>query len=205
VPFDADLGPDADGQAAVVYSRCATEPPPDYRRTGRPIWGRAKGCDLYEFSFARERETKLTATAGISEFTPSIWRTRIAYAQTSTRHRVPRIYTRSLDAPGRADRWAGGPTRRCFLTGSPRRRQCTRLHDFSVAELDLRGGSVAFIWRYRGGGQGATDEMRLDRLDGRPTLVDRTATAGRAAAISSVPHSRGAASTSRRGASASAA
>src|SRR3954452_7092976 len=26
VPFDADVGPDADGAATVVYSRCATEP-----------------------------------------------------------------------------------------------------------------------------------------------------------------------------------
>src|SRR4051812_15712107 len=26
VPFDADAGPDADGAATVVYSRCATEP-----------------------------------------------------------------------------------------------------------------------------------------------------------------------------------
>ena len=45
VPFDADIGPGADGAPTVVYSRCATEP-----RLGAdqlPIWATGRGCDVY--------------------------------------------------------------------------------------------------------------------------------------------------------------
>src|SRR4051794_14631467 len=47
VPFDADVGPDANGAATVVYSRCATEPrlggvdlPGP---AGLPVWATGRG------------------------------------------------------------------------------------------------------------------------------------------------------------------
>src|SRR4051794_15090922 len=38
VPFDADVGPDANGAPTVVYSRCATEPRLGVAPAGIPVW-----------------------------------------------------------------------------------------------------------------------------------------------------------------------
>ena len=55
MPFDADAGPGADGQAAIVYSLCTRDPPPlvaielqssEYVR--EPEWTKARGCRIYE-------------------------------------------------------------------------------------------------------------------------------------------------------------
>src|SRR5687767_10423830 len=52
VPFDVDLGPDAEGRTVATYSRCRHEPPARDRRTGNAIarqmfqWSHARGCDI---------------------------------------------------------------------------------------------------------------------------------------------------------------
>src|SRR3954454_1833359 len=48
VPFDADVGPAADGVPTVVYSRCATEP--RLGADGLPIWATGRGCDVYRLA-----------------------------------------------------------------------------------------------------------------------------------------------------------
>jgi hypothetical protein len=47
VPFDADAGPDAHGRPALVYSRCAIEPP---TTDGTLDWAKARGCRLYQYT-----------------------------------------------------------------------------------------------------------------------------------------------------------
>ena len=49
IPFDADAGPDAAGRPAVVYSRCARDPP---AATGD--WTEARGCRIYQLSLVGE-------------------------------------------------------------------------------------------------------------------------------------------------------
>ena len=61
VPFDADVGPGADGAPTVVYSRCATEP-----RLGAdqlPVWATGRGCDVYRFTLGACARRGWTASA----------------------------------------------------------------------------------------------------------------------------------------------
>ena len=87
VPFDLDLGPDADGNPVAAYSRCRREPPPRNPPRGAlaqlPEWRRGSGCDLYLFSFAQGREVlvRFASSHGASEFLPTVWTDRIAFAR----------------------------------------------------------------------------------------------------------------------------
>src|SRR5690349_17187396 len=61
VPFDADIGPGADGTPTVVYSRCATEP-----RLGDdqlPIWATGRGCDVYRLALGATKETRVSGVS----------------------------------------------------------------------------------------------------------------------------------------------
>src|SRR4051812_32830917 len=85
VPFDADAGPDADGNPVVVYSRCATDPVLQPASLSPSVdWQKARGCDVYELPLTGEAvEHKLTAASSRtkSETTPSIWRGGVAFAR----------------------------------------------------------------------------------------------------------------------------
>ena len=87
VPFDVDLGPDADGKPVAAYSRCRHEPPPRSPPRGAlaqlPEWRLGRGCDLYLYSFEQGREVlvRFASTRSSSEFLPTVWTDRIAFAR----------------------------------------------------------------------------------------------------------------------------
>jgi hypothetical protein len=93
VPFDVDLGPDVDGKPVAAYSRCRRDPPPRNAPRGglaqMPEWRRGRGCDLYLYSFEQGREVlvRFASTRGASEFLPTVWTDRIAFARVYERRR----------------------------------------------------------------------------------------------------------------------
>jgi hypothetical protein len=91
VPFDADVGPDSRDEAAIVYSRCEREAP------GR------RGCDLFRYSLTRGVEAPIRNADSdtASEFNPTIWGGRVAWARTYDEREDarPYVYTRELTAP----------------------------------------------------------------------------------------------------------
>jgi hypothetical protein len=159
-PFDVDLGPDAHGRTVAVYSRCRTEDTggsPEFGGFGEPQL--ARGCDLYEYSFATARELRLRlpGTRATSEYMPAIWGHTIAFARIFERRKgragaVPWLYYARLPS-GRARRTAHG-TRgayHAFLSD-----------DFwdggnGPTGLDLHGDRIGFSW-----------EAELDNCPGYP-------------------------------------
>jgi hypothetical protein len=164
VPFDVDLGPEADGKTVATYSRCRREPPPRDPRTGNAIagqqfqWSRARGCDIYMFSFETGAEVRVryASTRGASEFLPSVWTDRIAFARVFERRRGRAgrrayLYVRpngliGTNGPrGRSQRVpAGARARGRFCSGRPRR--CRVGVEAGPTALDLRTRRVAFGW-----------------------------------------------------------
>jgi hypothetical protein len=155
VPFDVDLGPNADGSTVAVYSRCSLEPaPPDPPR----------GCDVYEFDFASNRERKVTlvSRSNSSELFPSVSGTRIAFArllERRLRSKGPYLYVASTRSK-RVWRVPGGTTRGCFE--SARGRICQTFRRRAVTGLDLSGRRLGFAWQYQGFGEGPNYEVWLD-------------------------------------------
>ena len=94
VPFDVDLGPDADGKPVAAYSRCRRDPGRRDPRTGNilaqlPAWSTGRGCDVYMFSFETGKEVRVggVSSRGASEFLPTVWTDRIAFARVFERKR----------------------------------------------------------------------------------------------------------------------
>jgi hypothetical protein len=157
VPFDVDLGPDVDGDTIATYSRCSREPPRRDPAIGNalaqlPDWAGGRGCDLFKFDFATGRETRI-ATAnslGGSEFLPSIWEGRVAFARVYERRRGragdrPYLYVRALAGAERSQRISTGSRSRLrFCTG--RHRRCRLKIEPGPTALDLWGRRLAFGW-----------------------------------------------------------
>jgi hypothetical protein len=140
VPFDVDLGPGPSGRLLAVYSRCATEP--RLERDGMPIPGGGRGCDIYRYDVGLEREARVP-TAGRaegSEFLPSVWGTRLAFARRDgeTTLQLGRL------TGGRTVRVAGG------LDG-----------DLGPRALDLSKQRIAFVCEHRRRGGALRSEVRL--------------------------------------------
>ncbi|WP_028066087.1 hypothetical protein [Solirubrobacter soli] len=156
VPFDADIGPGADGTPTVVYSRCATEPKLDQL----PIWATARGCDVYRLALGATKETRVAgvSTAADSEFLPSIWRGRIAFARVYDRN--PYVYVRGPEGPN--ERQPGGMRGETGLPGP--------------TSLDLAGVRLALTWGVDGD---ARTEVRLDTTTGGHRLLEFTTDQGR--------------------------
>jgi hypothetical protein len=117
VPFDVDLGRGPSGGVVAAYSRCTHEP--DYILASgslpQPNYSRGQGCDIYRYDFATRRESKVALVSGAatSEFMPSIWKDRIAFARVYERRHgragaVTWVYTRALSGRGRSTRVPGG-------------------------------------------------------------------------------------------------
>jgi hypothetical protein len=154
-PFDVDLGPHGAGDPTIaVYSRCARETPmPLGRERRRP----PEGCDLYSYDFATGREDKLAeaSTDQASEYLPTVWRNKIAFARVyeqreGKRGVYPYLYTRAFRVEGpsvakRSQRQPGGAR---GLTGRP-----------GPTALDLYGRRLGVAWG-----------RRLDREDYRSTI-----------------------------------
>jgi hypothetical protein len=157
VPFDVDLGAKPDGSTVAVYSRCSLEPEPP-----EP----ARGCDVYEFDFASNRETKLNlvSRSNSSELFPSVSGSRIAFArllERRLRSKGPYLYVASTRTR-RVWRVPGGTTRGCYE--SARGRICQTFRRRAVTGLDLSGRRLGFAWQYQGFGEGADYEVWLDDI-----------------------------------------
>jgi hypothetical protein len=159
VPFDADLGPSADGSIVAVYSRCATEITSS-GSFGPSLYGKGRGCDLYLFDFATGHDARLASASApdASEFWPTIWKGTLAFARTYDAKRdFPYIYTRPLQGSARSTRQPGGPRSGCA--------KCDDKLSRPVA-LDLYGKRLAFAWQYIGTGEGFDTDIRMDTVGG---------------------------------------
>jgi hypothetical protein len=166
VPFDVDLGPGRGGAVVATYSRCAREPTLQGGAAVLPLWASGRGCDLYQFDFTTGAETKLPeANSGrASEFLPSIWHGRVAFARVYEQRQgrrgiYPYLYSRRLDGKGRSERQPGGARGDTGLPGP--------------TALDLYGRRLTFAWtRSTGGLQPGHSEIRLNTLGGKHAVVD---------------------------------
>lgn len=159
IEFDADLGPDSSGNAAVVYSRC--EDPGERER-------QLADCDLFIYSLRSGQERPIrNANSDASEFEPTLWRGEVAWARTyegdSTR---PFVYRRPLVAPRdrRSERLPGVPTRNCDAALSDD--NCVTF-DRKVQDLDLYGRWLALTAEYQleeGVYEGPVSQLRLSDL-----------------------------------------
>lgn len=141
IPFDADVGPDSSGNAAIVYSRCQ-DPDRRERQLG--------DCDLVIYSLRSGEERPIrNANSGASEFEPTLWHGEVAWARTyAGRSARPFVYRRPLVAPRsrRSERLPSVPTRNCEqdLLGNA---GCTTT-DRQVEDLELYGRWLALTAEY---------------------------------------------------------
>ena len=162
VPFDVDLGRDADGRLVAAYSRCDRDPQ-FFAPTGR-------GCDLYAYDLATGLERKLQApsSAAASEYMPSLAAGRVAFGRVHDRRPGAagvrtEVYVRPLHR-GSARRLPGGTRNDDDRTG--------------LTGLDLDAHRLAVAWHTSGPAGNSipygTAELRIDSLSGGPqTLVVR--------------------------------
>jgi hypothetical protein len=185
VPFDVDLGPDRNGDTVAVYSRCHRDPPGRDPAIGNaltqmPDWARGRGCDLYELDFETGREKRISAASSpeSSEFLPSIWKSRIAFARVRERRRGvertrPYLYLRSQLGARRSRRLPGGSRSRLrFCTGKPMR--CKLKVEPGPTALDLAGRRLTFGWD-SGGEFGPTTAVYLETI-GRSRITRKLLT-----------------------------
>jgi hypothetical protein len=144
VPFDADIGPDPDGNPELVYSRCAD----DAHHTG---------CDLDILSLAVGATERPVANANASEpdLDPTLWKGRIAWTRIYSGG--PVVYTKTLTAP------RSQPSKR--LPGVPTQRNGSPTTNPTVDALELYGTHLAQSVTY--GCQGCTgiDTVELRMAD----------------------------------------
>jgi hypothetical protein len=185
VAFDVDLGPDRSGATIAVYSRCKREPGRRDPAISNAVaqladWSSGRGCDAFRFDFAsgRERKVASASTRAASEFLPTVWRTRIAFARVYERRRGRAgdrayLYARPLEGRGRTRRLpVGARSKQRFCSAKPRR--CRLKLEPGPTALDLAGRRLAFGWD-SGGPSSAVylDTLRSKRTDKR--LVSRVA------------------------------
>lgn len=171
VPFDVDLGRAASGGVVAAYSRCRVEP--GRQQLGNaliahPDWSTGRGCRLYRYSFTGGREVRLRRSGTASEFLPSIWRDRIAFA-TVRRGGHPRLWLRDLDAGIRARALPPGArsTYTVCIGGNCHRKRLVR--EPGPTALDLRGNRLAMTWD--SGADGPTSSLYVETIGRRS--VDR--------------------------------
>ena len=187
VPFDVDLGPDTESRTVATYSRCRKEPP---RRAPITVnilaihlyaWSKARGCDIYMFAFdtGTEIRVRYASTRGASEFLPTVWTDRIAFARVFERRRGRAgerayLYVRPNSLPesngprGRSQRVpAGARARGRVCIGSPRR--CRVIVEPGPTALDLRTRRLAFGWdsNYEPTSAAYIDTLHVGRRTGR--------------------------------------
>jgi len=172
-PFDVDLGPTATGTIAAVYSRCTREVA-DGGASADALYGRGRGCDLYRLDLdtGRERRLDQASSPTASEFWPTLWRDRIAFARTYDAKRdFPYLYTRPAHGPGRSLRLPGGQRRECQRDRRTGRTECSIGTLSRPSALDLYGRRLGFTWTFSGFGEGLDTEIRLDTIGGRHLRV----------------------------------
>lgn len=164
IPFDADVGPDSSGNAAIVYSRCED---PDQRERQRG------DCDVYIYSLRSGEERPIrNVNSDASEFEPTLWRGEVAWARTyGGQPSRPFVYRRPLVAPRvrRSERLPSVPTRNCNqdLLGN----DCATI-DRHVEDLELYGRWLALSAQYNyeeTAYDSPVTELRLSDLRGART------------------------------------
>ena len=162
--FDADLGTDARGRIVAVYSRCSSERGAWDPRT--PRWDRARGCRIYEFDFAgHERRMSGLPGGSASEFLPTLWRGRLAYALVERPGGLPKVRLGKRELPGGRHRVCGR-----LQVGAKVVRSCVRLVAPQPSALDLGPGGLAIIWQH--GGAVRSETPHLDVRPAWSLLVD---------------------------------
>jgi hypothetical protein len=196
MPFDAGAGPDANGRPAVVYSRCAQDPPPPApfelvksEDPGQPDWARARGCRIYELSLPNGSPAPVSVirAPGASDSTPAIWKGDIAFGRLAAGSHVARIYL-WRHSENRLVRLGGGPGPSCMPCES---NAGGRLSAW-VAGMSLGGGALGYEWFAEVAGplfglEGAQPEIRID-----PLRESRQSAAGRVVETSFVSGTCGA-------------
>lgn len=167
-PFDVDLGPTRSGSTAAVYSRCSSI----RVRQDVPDYGSETGCDVFQYTFAdrTERRVRAVSSKAGSEFVPTLWRGRIAFARRIANTPIGRLRIRLLIYDRRT-----GVTRRLQI-----RREGNGDNGNGPLALDLRGRRLVYVWSRGGGPQcPPSGPSAYDR--GEVTLTDaNVAMAGRA-------------------------
>jgi hypothetical protein len=157
-PFDADIGPDSNGNPELIYQRCSVPP------------GVPTGCDLFVFSLANatgERPVRNANDPDHNDTNATIWRGRIAWARDygSASEPNPIVYTKALSAPRSqpSTRLPGVPQRR---RGDVDRNVVGPTTGRTVQDLELWGENLALTVSYGCGGCSGIDqgELRLDDL-----------------------------------------
>jgi len=158
VPFDVDVGRNAGNDAVAAYSRCSREPGPRGNVTGTqltrlPEWITGRGCDLHVLNLRTNVETRVggASSAGASEFLPSVWRDRIAFARVYDRRRGragnrAHLYIRSLGGGGINRALPTPPRSRRRACAFPPPRSCRRVIEPGPTAIDLGRRYIAFAW-----------------------------------------------------------
>jgi hypothetical protein len=171
-PFDADAGPDGQGRPTLVYSRCTRDPSTANNTAPVPDWATARGCRLYLQTLGHGHERRLggvlTGARTDSNYAPSIWGDRIAFARLASRAHTAQILLYRNGA--RLHRLAGG-TPPCVHTIT----SCTPKQGHAGAlALDLGPRVLALSWLIRApnvGGVADGTELLAVPLDGRPNTL----------------------------------
>lgn len=146
VPFDLDLGLDADGDVVAAYSRCAEEPVPfgganPRAGGGLPQYTTGKGCSIRILDLATGQETDLARAGGTaSEVLPAISGRTLAYVALrdgAKNARRAALVVRNLEAG----------TVRTLHTG--RRARGSAGTAVGPSSVDTDGASVTSAWRVR--------------------------------------------------------
>jgi hypothetical protein len=192
VPFDVDLGLASGGGIVAAYSRCRREPQRRDPAIGNaivqmPDWARGRGCDLYLYDFDSGKERRIGGASSRrgSEFLPSVWRDRVAFARTypqraSTGGLHPHLYLRSLDGRHGARRLPGGPRSRLRFCSGTKPRRCRLKVEPGPTALDLEGRRLAFAWDsgYTDGGSSGAYLDTIARRRSFRKLLDRPVVSG---------------------------
>jgi hypothetical protein len=176
VPFDVDLGPNRSGGVVAAYSRCRHDPPRRDPALGNaiaqlPAWSRARGCDVYRFDFTTGRETRIAAASSrhASEFLPSVWKTKVAFARVyegrpGRAGRRAHLYLRPLRGHGGRSLLAGIRSTQQLCTG--RQTFCRLKVEPGPTTIDLAGRRLALAWD-SGDQVGPTSNIYLERIQRR--------------------------------------
>jgi hypothetical protein len=175
VPFDVDLGPNRAGQTVAVYSRCRNDPPRREPALGNvftqlPAYAEGRGCDLYEFDFERNRESRLSGpnSSGASEFLPSIWKDRIAFTRVYEKKKgrdgkTPHLYSRAHIGSSTSLRLPGGTRATGLFCSGGKPRRCRAVVEPGPTAVDLAGKRLAVAWD-SGEPEGATSTAYLETI-----------------------------------------
>jgi len=163
VPFDIDLGTNAQGRVVAAYSRCVAEPRPTggANATG-PQWTSGQGCSLHILDLAAGTERALKRrAANASEVLPSVSGRTIAYV----------AVRKARKQRGKAFLLVRGTDRDTVLDSGPRRAASPGFAE-GPTSIDTDGVRVTSAWRYADREFNSFEsDLRVQRIGGKPKSV----------------------------------